>query len=439
MFKFINNLKIYTRIALLSSAPILGLVLIGGVYLVGEYKIDAAIEKATAFDDINANFATIDHEVIHMRMVIRGIMLGSSAAQVVELNDAIMNSTQALSRTLKLNIDPAISKEVNKLKTLVPKYAAQVAKVEQASHNMGGYGVKGVRGILDKIQNNLMAFSDKLGADDVRLKIIEIITLANSYRYSDSAAADSTSIENSAGGIAKMFDGISKLRTDIDGLLAAKGVSPADKEKLGGLLDDFGKQVEVWTKINQNLESAMTGEEAIFGEIAPLFQPISDWSEQQLAATDAEVQAERNMTKQVAAGTAMSVVGLLLLIAFLVGRSIIGPVRAITGVFEKVAAGQQNISIPSQDQKDEIGQMARILASFHKDSAQATRTQSALDVASSPFMLADNDGSIIALNRSAQDMFDAAEADLQEVGPHFSAGAIAGGNLSMFGATLANH
>jgi hypothetical protein len=69
-------------------------------------------------------------------------------------------------------------------------------------------------------------------------------------------------------------------------------------------------------------------------------------------------------------------------------------------VFEKVAAGQQNIAIPSQDRSDEIGQMARILASFHKDSAQATRTQSALEVASSPFMLVNNDGSIIAsINR----------------------------------------
>ena len=105
-------------------------------------------------------------------------------------------------------------------------------------------------------------------------------------------------------------------------------------------------------------------------------------------------------------------------------------------MFEKVAAGQQDIAIPSQEQKDEIGQMARILASFHRDSAQATRTQSALEVASSPFMLVNNDGSIIALNKSAQEMFNGAEADLQEVEPEFSANAIAGGNLAMFGEKL---
>ena len=438
MFKFINNLKINTRIALLSAAPLVGLAVIGAIYLHGENKIDAAIAEATSFDDTKADFDQINKEVTHMRMVVRGILLGSSDAQGIEVRGAMMNATSALGRTLKYDIDPTISMQVNKLKTLVPKYVAQIMKIEQAQKEMGGNGVKGVRRDLDRIQSNLIAFCDRLGADDVRLKVLEIITLANDYRYSSASAADSTSIENSAGGLAKMFNEIAALRTQIDGLLSTKGVSLADKEKLAGFLDDFGKQLDAWTKINSDLESAMTSEETIYGEINTLFEPITNWTEHQLEATDAVVQWERDFTKQVAAGAATSIFGLLLAIGFLVGRSIIGPVRAITGVFEKVAAGQQNIAIPSQEQKDEIGQMARILASFHKDSAQATRTQSALEVASSPFMLVNNDGSIIALNKSAQEMFNGAEADLQEVEPQFSANAIAGGNLSMFGDNAGN-
>ena len=439
MFKFINNLKINTRIALLSAAPLIGFAVIGGFYLLGEHKIDVAFEQATAFDGVKTDFDTIDNEVNHMRIVIRGILLGSGDAQGIELRGAIMNVTSALGRTLRHDIDPTISGQVNKLKTLVPKYVDQIVKIEQAHKEMGGTSAQGVRGELERIQNDLMAFSGKLGADDVNLKVVEIITLANSYRYSgahDASTAGSSDAENPASGAAKMSDGIAKLRTEIDGLLAAKAVSQADKEKLEGLLDGFGKQVAAWEKIDSDMESAVAREEAFFGEINPLFEPISNWTEQQLAVTHETVQRERDSTKKIAASATAVVIGLLLMIAFLVGRSIIGPVRAITGVFEKVAAGQQNISIPSQDQKDEIGQMARILASFHKDSAHATRTQSALDVASSPFMLVDNEGVIIALNKAVQDMFDGAEAELQQVEPQFSANAIAGGNLSMFGATL---
>ncbi len=210
-------------------------------------------------------------------------------------------------------------------------------------------------------------------------------------------------------------------------------------EKFTGRVEPFVLNLEPagdWAKIDADRQSAMAGEAAIFGEISPLFEPITKWTENELNATTEAVQLTRDRTKKVSAWVAGGVTGFLLLVGFLLGRSIIGPVRAITGVLEKVAAGQQNISIPSQDQKDEIGQMARILASFHKDSAQATRTQSALEVASSPFMLVNNDGSIIALNKSAQDMFNGAEVDLQEVEPEFSANAIAGGNLAMFGETL---
>jgi methyl-accepting chemotaxis protein len=438
MLKFINNLKINTRIAFLSAAPLVGLAIIGGNYLYGEMRIDAAIEEARAFSDVKADFDQIDKEVNHMRMVVRGILLGSSDAQSIEIRGAIMNATSALGRTLRHDIDPTISKQVNKLKTLVPKYVVQVMKIEKA-HKELGTSAQGVQGKLERIQYKLMAFSDQLGADDVSLKITEVMALANGYRFSSTSSADSTSIENLVNGLAKVFDGIPKLRTEIDGMLATKGVLQADREKLRGLLDDFSKQVEAWAKIDADRQSAMAGEAAIFGEISPLFEPITKWTEKELTATTEAVQSARAWTKKISASATACVVSLLLLIGFLLGRSIIGPVRAITGVFEKVAAGQQNIAIPSQDQKDEIGQMARILASFHKDSAQATRTQSALDVASSPFMLVNNDGSIIALNKSAQEMFNGAEADLRAIEPEFSANAIAGGNLAMFGETLVNN
>ena len=50
MLKFINNLKINTRIALLSAAPLVGLVVIGGFYLNGERKINEAVANAKEFE-----------------------------------------------------------------------------------------------------------------------------------------------------------------------------------------------------------------------------------------------------------------------------------------------------------------------------------------------------------------------------------------------------
>ena len=85
MFNFVNNIKINTRIALLSAAPLIGLAAIGGNYLYGEIKIDEAIARATAFNSFNVDLDEVGHDVLRMRMVLRGIMIGSSQAQVSEL------------------------------------------------------------------------------------------------------------------------------------------------------------------------------------------------------------------------------------------------------------------------------------------------------------------------------------------------------------------
>ncbi|HEX7108026.1 MAG TPA: HAMP domain-containing protein, partial [Aestuariivirga sp.] len=437
MSKFINNLKISTRIALLSATPLIGLATIGGNYLYGEIKIDEAIAKATSFSTVKSDFDQIDKEMAHMRTVVRGILLGSSDAQGIEMRGSIMNATSALGRTLKYNIDPTIAVQVNKLKTLVPKYAAQVMKIEKAHKEMGS-STQGLEGKLERIKYKLLGFSEQQRADDVSLKVMEILALASGFRSSGTTAVDTTSVENLANGLAKLLDGIAKAGTQIDGMLAARSVLQADREKLAGLVTEYSNQLSAWAKIDADRQIAMASEAAIFADMSPLFEPITMWTEKQLAATTEAVQLTRDRTKKVSAWVTGGVTGFLLLVGFLLGRSIIGPVRAITGVFEKVAAGQQNLSIPSQDQKDEIGQMARILASFHKDSAQATRTQSALEVASAPFMLVDNDGVIIALNKAAQDMFAAAEDDLQEEEPEFTAVAVVGAKLTMFGATLAD-
>ena len=82
--------------------------------------------------------------------------------------------------------------------------------------------------------------------------------------------------------------------------------------------------------------------------------------------------------------------------------------------------------------------MARILASFHKTAAQATRTQSALDVASAPFMLADNDGSSSRSIKRPRTCSVPAEADLQKADAAVQGERGSGRQLSMFGDGLAD-
>jgi methyl-accepting chemotaxis protein len=67
------------------------------------------------------------------------------------------------------------------------------------------------------------------------------------------------------------------------------------------------------------------------------------------------------------AGT-LTAVGVAGLMAWLLTRSIAAPVRAMTGVMGRLAAGDETVEVPALDRSDEVGEMAKAVLAF-KDAA----------------------------------------------------------------------
>jgi methyl-accepting chemotaxis protein len=60
-------------------------------------------------------------------------------------------------------------------------------------------------------------------------------------------------------------------------------------------------------------------------------------------------------------------------LAVLIGRSIVVPLAAMTGVMGRLAAGDHGIDIPARDNQDEIGDMARAVEVFKQKAIEAER------------------------------------------------------------------
>jgi methyl-accepting chemotaxis protein len=60
-------------------------------------------------------------------------------------------------------------------------------------------------------------------------------------------------------------------------------------------------------------------------------------------------------------------------LALVIGRGIVRPLTAMTGVMGKLAAGDHAIDIPARDNKDEIGDMARAVEVFKEHAIEAER------------------------------------------------------------------
>jgi len=140
----------------------------------------------------------------------------------------------------------------------------------------------------------------------------------------------------------------------------------------------------------------------------------------------------------------IAVVGILavLIVGIIVARGIIVPINRAMVHFREIAGGRYDADIQI-DSDDEIGLVLRGLASMQtrlgfdvneskRMADEATRIQIALDCANANVMVADKDLNIIFTNKSVNQMFQTAEADIRGELPDFDASNLLNQNIDQF-------
>ena len=115
---------------------------------------------------------------------------------------------------------------------------------------------------------------------------------------------------------------------------------------------------------------------------------------------------------------------LALLVAWIIDRQVIKPVRSIAGIMEQLAAGHQDVEIPAGGRGDEIGVMARSLSIIRDTGIKAVQARAAFDNASTAAVMTAADGGVVHANKAARQFFAEAESDMRAVFPNFSGAAL---------------
>ncbi len=109
--------------------------------------------------------------------------------------------------------------------------------------------------------------------------------------------------------------------------------------------------------------------------------PKTDWK---LGDVRGVLEVALSISPQLAAGVSLSrqliagavIVGLLLsLITYLSARSVTGPISGIAGIMKKLAAGDQDATVPGLERRDELGSMAKALQVLKEAVVERQRMQ----------------------------------------------------------------
>ncbi|MBI4968055.1 MAG: HAMP domain-containing protein [Rhodospirillales bacterium] len=134
----------------------------------------------------------------------------------------------------------------------------------------------------------------------------------------------------------------------------------------------FGEVVKIVLEIDQLVNKTMAGEAA---EIAKLAEETKDSQLHTLADLLKETIADFTGDEQVMAITSVAALVIGLLLAWLIASGITKPVMGMTNAMTKLAGGDKTTAIPSTENKDEIGSMAKAVLVFKENMIKAEELQ----------------------------------------------------------------
>jgi methyl-accepting chemotaxis protein len=181
-----------------------------------------------------------------------------------------------------------------------------------------------------------------------------------------------------ATGDQKFLENYEKYGVELDSHLAAfrarttKPEQRARADQMRAAVDDWRKQTEAQVALLKDPATADQGRamvdtlrlaevRAIQGETMTAQRALvaKRWGDQQKAIHQAR------LALVLGSLTALGVAGLM---AWLLTRAIAAPVRAMTGVMGRLAAGDNSVDVPALGRRDEVGEMATAVLAF-KDAA----------------------------------------------------------------------
>lgn len=209
---------------------------------------------------------------------------------------------------------------------------------------------------------------------------------------------------------------LDKVSGRVDGLMNRPGLSAQEKSALvqlstkwqackGLAIDtlDIGEtDAAMATMMMGQTDDSFKAVDQDFQEMSKVTTRAADALRNQLSSD-----AERNKLVIVVVTSLGFVISVI--VAIVIGRSIVRPIRSITDVMQRLSAGEINVGIEHADRRDEIGRMAEAIEVFRKNiidkhMMEQTLTE-AIEAISEGFCLYDEQDKLIVANSHYRELF----------------------------------
>jgi len=361
-----NNLKISVKITLGFAIVIVTLMLVGitgyrGISHVGD-DFEGYAEQVTVIDDVS----DIDRSFLEFRRIAGEVSTHDDAEIAKMAQEAEAGVKEALERTSKQARDPEEQAEIAALSKQFEAYAEFAHK----SESLHAEKTKVTHDVLGASDDKLIADFEQLiasgasggNSDSVVLgnEGLKQLLLANNNVDRVLGTADRAAREAADTAFANM----KKVLAQLDKVITTP-VARKDYEELAKLAETYHAGFERAAEIDHELDEILGKEmPKLAAEIAGDTKVVSEKVAAQETKLEGDAMSLIGSTEQVMLWSAIGGTVFGAFMAWIIGRGISTPIRAIAEVLLALANGNKMVEVPYADREDEVGENARAARIF---------------------------------------------------------------------------
>jgi methyl-accepting chemotaxis protein len=349
-----RSLGVTARILLMAGCGLIGMLVVGGAALVSRNIYNAGEQEIAALTTLRTSALRLRADVERARGELYEFIQVRSADRASALERTLTAMQTSITALETADSAQALTKPIAVIREQAQIAAREFGELSRQQEEMGADRSTGLEGELDQRSRALERTLRSLLNQEQTLPLQRAATAIYSVLRIQERMLMTPDVETE--GMLDMTVGRAERA------LAAFDGDASARDTLVSELKAFVASLATWTQAARTRgERILRSESAMVLMREPL-QAIGAEVEQRSIETAARVEAGQAFLERITLLGVLITLLVCAICAYVVIRSISGPLRALTGATRAIAAGDLSVRLAGIDARDELGEMARAVA-----------------------------------------------------------------------------
>jgi methyl-accepting chemotaxis protein len=354
----LNRLTISTRVGLLGVVAILAVVSVAGAYTYRDQAVARIDAQLDTMQQQQLGVAELMRSVLNLRRHEKDFALSRHSAPLEAFAAELSHLRTLLERLPAYDDAPSTQTSLGDLRVSINDYAAATQTVFGLRRQMGLTQDEGLEGSLrdavHNVEERLSAFQD----DELTVKMLMMRRHEKDFMMR---------VEP------RYVDRLDARVSEFESLWRTRPYEEAVLDEVSELLASYQAGFHAWAETRLALEDAEQTVERHYAELMSQLSAIETVVSESRIETNANADALNQRNQTVLIGLLVCVALLTLGLSWVIAIQISRPIRRFAQLMLLHAEGRDDTAIPHQDEKTELGDMARALGVFQEKSGEADR------------------------------------------------------------------